>query len=67
VMEKTRRRQRPMLTAAIRQAAKAGVHVVEAEIRADGSVSLKFGKADAENTNDTDRTDETSEQLRKLI
>jgi len=58
----TRRRQRPPLTTAIRQAIKAGVTVVAADLRPDGSLSLKFGTA-----NGTAQIEETPEELRKLI
>jgi hypothetical protein len=66
VTETARRRQRPMLTTAIKQAAKAGVRVVGADIRPDGSIALKFADTQDVNANSA-KSDETPEQLKELL
>src|SRR5262249_35877875 len=51
----TRRRTRPSLARAIKQARKVGVTVSGATIAADGSVSLTFGEPTPAQQNDLDR------------
>ena len=52
--ERKRRKRKPTLARALREAAKAGVNVAGATIE-DGKVSLTFGEAQPEQTNDLDK------------
>lgn len=47
---KLKRKRKPTIAAAMRQAAKAGVTPVAATIKPDGSVSLQFGCADGDSS-----------------
>jgi imidazolonepropionase-like amidohydrolase len=53
-MPKPKRKRKPTLARALRDAAKAGVNVAGATIE-DGRVSLTFGEAQAEQANDLDK------------
>jgi hypothetical protein len=63
---KRTRKRRITLTRAMRQASEAGVAVSGATVNADGSVTLAFGGAPSR-INGQDTTEETSEDLRKLL
>ena len=49
-----RRERKPTLAGALKQAGKAGAKVRGATVAADGSVSLQFGEAKTEQTNEPD-------------
>ena len=51
---KPKRKRKPTLARALREAAKAGINVAGATIE-DGKVSLTFGGAQPEQTNDLDK------------